>query len=354
MELVRQKNVATYIVFPIVDADGDFVSGATGLDSEIDAWADGSAPDGFSDCTNEATEIGSTGVYYLSLTQSEMNNDYIVVQVKTTSSGAKTQLILLRTMVGDPLNIGTHTSGRELGVESDGDLVKVNTLDGHTAQTGDAYARLGAPAGASVSADIAAIKSETATIVADTNELQTDLTDGGRLDLLIDSILEDTGTTLPGTLSTLAGYLDTEIAAILEDTGTTIPAQISALSIPAASAIADAVWDEALSGHLSAGSTGTALNAAGSAGAPWSTSLAAILEDTGTTIPAQISALSIPTAVQIRQEVDSNSTQLAAIKAKTDSLTFTVAGQVDANARSVNSTLLTGDGTVDTPWGPAS
>ena len=37
--------------------------------------------------------------------------------------------------------------------------------------------------------------------------------------------------------------------------------------------IADAVWDEVLSGHLTAGSTGNALNAAGSAGDPWSTSL---------------------------------------------------------------------------------
>jgi hypothetical protein len=39
-----------------------------------------------------------------------------------------------------------------------------------------------------------------------------------------------------------------------------------------------------------------------------------------------------PSTVSIRQEIDSNSTQLAAIKAKTDPLTFTVANQVDANA----------------------
>jgi hypothetical protein len=37
--------------------------------------------------------------------------------------------------------------------------------------------------------------------------------------------------------------------------------------------IADAVWDEVLSGHLTGGSTGNALNAAGSAGDPWSTTL---------------------------------------------------------------------------------
>jgi hypothetical protein len=63
----------------------------------------------------------------------------------------------------------------------------VTTLTGHTAQTGDAYARLGAPAGASVSADIAAVKAETATIVADTAELQTDWANGGRLDLILDT-----------------------------------------------------------------------------------------------------------------------------------------------------------------------
>lgn len=57
-----------------------------------------------------------------------------------------------------------------------------------TTQTGDAFARLGAPAGASIAADIAAVKAETAAIVADTNELQTDITNGGRVDLLIDAI----------------------------------------------------------------------------------------------------------------------------------------------------------------------
>lgn len=77
------------------------------------------------------------------------------------------------------------TTGNTLSVESDGDLTKVNTLDGHTAQTGDSYARLGAPAGASVSADIAAVKSDTA------------------------SILTDTDTTIPGLIATAQADLDT-------------------------------------------------------------------------------------------------------------------------------------------------
>lgn len=49
----------------------------------------------------------------------------------------------------------------------------VTTLTGHTPQTGDSFTRIGAPAGASVSADIAAVKAETASIQADTNDIQT-------------------------------------------------------------------------------------------------------------------------------------------------------------------------------------
>jgi len=43
---------------------------------------------------------------------------------------------------------------------------------------------------------------------------------------------------------------------------------------------------------------------------------------------------------------------VAAIKAKTDSLTFTVAGQVDANIQYVNDVEVTGDGQAGTEWGP--
>lgn len=78
----------------------------------------------------------------------------------------------------------------------------VTTLTGHTAQTGDNYARLGAPAGASVSADIAAVKTDSA------------------------AILVDTGTTLDGKIDTI----DTNVDAILVDTDTTIPALIAALN----------------------------------------------------------------------------------------------------------------------------
>ncbi len=47
-----------------------------------------------------------------------------------------------------------------------------------------------------------------------------------------------------------------------------------------------------------------------------------------------------------------DNTSITAIKAKTDSLGFTVAGQVDSNIQYVNDTLVNGNGSAGTPWGP--
>lgn len=88
---IPQKNVAYRVTFPILDADGDLVTGATGLDSEVSK--DGGT---FADCTNEATEIAtSSGMYFLDLTATEMNADCVAIIVKTSSAGAKTTPIVL-------------------------------------------------------------------------------------------------------------------------------------------------------------------------------------------------------------------------------------------------------------------
>lgn len=85
------KNTAYRVIFPILDADGDLVTGAAGLDSEVSKDCGT-----FADCTNEATEIAtSSGVYYLDLTSTEMNADSVAVIVKTSTSGAKTTTIVL-------------------------------------------------------------------------------------------------------------------------------------------------------------------------------------------------------------------------------------------------------------------
>jgi len=85
------KNQAYRVTFPILDNDGDLVTAAAGLDSEISK--DGGT---FADCTAEATEIAtSSGMYYLDLTATEMNADTVAIIVKTTTSDAKTTPIVL-------------------------------------------------------------------------------------------------------------------------------------------------------------------------------------------------------------------------------------------------------------------
>lgn len=98
--LIPYKNAAWRVTFPIFDADGDPVTGASGLDSEISK--DGGA---FADCTNEATEIGSSGIYYLDLTSTEMNADTVVIQVKTSTVGAKTTNIVSYPQEGDDIRV---------------------------------------------------------------------------------------------------------------------------------------------------------------------------------------------------------------------------------------------------------
>jgi hypothetical protein len=47
-------------------------------------------------------------------------------------------------------------------------------------------------------------------------------------------------------------------------------------------------------------------------------------------------------------------TEIAAIKAKTDQLTFSVANTLDANLTHVNEVSITGNGQTGTEWGPGS
>lgn len=102
--------------------------------------------------------------------------------------------------------------------------------------------------------------------------------------------------------------------------------------------IADAVWDELQAGHVGAGTFGEI-----------ATEIASILTDT-----AEIGAAGAGlTALASQSSVNTVDSNVDAIKAKTDSLNFTVAGQVDANIQYVNDTAVTGTGASGNEWGPA-
>jgi hypothetical protein len=122
-------------------------------------------------------------------------------------------------------------------------------------------------------------------------------TDVSALATNVAAILVDTGTTLDGKLNTIDDFLDTEIAAILADTN-------------------ELQTDWANGGRLD-----LLLDGAASAGDPWTTTLPGAY-GAGTAGYIVGSNLNAP--------VGTVDTVVDAIKAKTDSLTFTTANQIDA------------------------
>jgi len=183
---VPRKNTAFRLYIDVRTSSGTLVTTWAGADSEESL--DGGA---FTDCTNEATEIGTSGIGFLDLTAAEMNADCTIIKITFTNTGVVTPVFYLY-----PQELGD---------------IRVNATYWFDAAL-------------------------TATYVAPDNAGVTTLTT--RL------------------TNTRAGNLDFLTA-----------------TPPTAGAIADAVWDEATSGHVAAGTTGAALAAAGASGDPLSSSV---------------------------------------------------------------------------------
>jgi hypothetical protein len=99
-------------------------------------------------------------------------------------------------------------------------------------------------------------------ILADTNELQTDWVNGGRLDLILDIVAADTTTDIPALIATLQAFVDTEISDILTDTGTTLDDLVDDLEGRLTAALATQLAAHSLGvgrGVVDAGSSTTAL-----------------------------------------------------------------------------------------------
>jgi hypothetical protein len=99
---------------------------------------------------------GADNTVYYTPTQAETNYTSFVL-IASKASCFSVSLNVVTTASATPgkvvLSGETHTSAV---------IPTVTTLTGHTAQTGDNFARLGAPAGASVSADIASTQADVA------------------------------------------------------------------------------------------------------------------------------------------------------------------------------------------------
>jgi hypothetical protein len=190
LEALMKKNVASQVIgAQLVSAtDGSAFTGAVTVYVAGDGGAQGAGSVGAGACTHEGNGYHS----YLPA-QAETNFDHIAFTF--IGSGAVPSTIQVATFFP---------------------------------QTGDNFARIGAPAGASVSADMAAIKAETATILADTNELQTDWANGGRLDNILDARASQ------ASVDTIDGIVDS----ILVDT-----AEIGAAGAGLSAIPWNAAWD---------------------------------------------------------------------------------------------------------------
>ena len=108
MELFRRKNEATVIVFPMVTTAGPetFDTGETVTDTAYYSDAGGAWTS--LAITDTVSEIGTTGLYELSLTAAEMNHDHIII--KLTSTNAADTAIVIHTRAIDDLGADTSST----------------------------------------------------------------------------------------------------------------------------------------------------------------------------------------------------------------------------------------------------
>lgn len=128
--------------------------------------------------------------------------------------------------------------------------------------------------GTTIPGTISTMQGNVTDILADTNEVQGDLTDGGRLDLIFDEL-----TTQGDTNETKIDTIDTNVDAVLVDTGTTIPGQITTIDTVVDGIQAD--LDNATDGLGALKALIDIVDGVADS----------ILEDTGTTLSATLSSI---------------------------------------------------------------
>ena len=235
-----KKNAAFTISLPILDADGDLVSGGTALSGTV-AGADGVAVLGVFGATAIPTDEGE-GFYDIALTAAQMNFDRVAGVLKTTTAGAKNTPFTIYTSVRQTDDLAfPATSGRSMVVDAaglvDSTTVKVGPTGVGTAQTaGD--------------------------IMADTNDIQTRLPAAlvaGRIDASVGAMAADVVTAAAvanGAIDALtfaAGAIDnaafnvTETLTANPAAGGIVAASFGAGAIDAAAIAADAIGTAELS-----------------------------------------------------------------------------------------------------------
>lgn len=249
---------------------------------------------------------------------------------------------------------------------------------------------LGAPAGASVSADIAAVKAQTAAIETDTQDIQARLPAAlvsGRIDASVGAMAANV-MTAAAAAADLTTELQTGLATAAElakvpksdstvSWNATAAAQIQSEANDALVAydpptrteatsdkdeILTAVGDVPTNAELTT-ALGTADDAvlaqvalvkAKTDNLPSDPADASVIAGRFDTLDTSVADL--PTNAELATAIaggdDATLAQIALVKTQTDKLTFTVANQIDANIQYVNGVQVTGTGASGSEWGP--
>jgi hypothetical protein len=161
---------------------------------------------------------------------------------------------------------------------------------------------------------------------------------------------------------TVANTTNITAGTVTTATNVTTVNGLAANVITATSIAADAITDAKVAADVTiasvTGSVGSVTGAVGSV----TGAVGSVTGNVGGNVTGSVGSVVGLTASNLDAAVSSrlatagytapDNASVTAIKAKTDSLTFTVAGQVDSNIQYVNDTLVTGNGSAGTPWGP--
>jgi len=311
MQLLKQSTAATVLVGPVLDSAGLAITTAVIGDFQLTKNGSSAA------LASPATATHSHNGNYL-IALSTGNTDtagrlVITVNNAAQAMGTHRYTVLVASVFDAIVTNATNTTGglptATGAITALAGAVSTLTAGGVRTELATELGRIDATIGSratqtSVDTIDDFIDTEVAAIKAKTDNLPSDPADA--------SDIATAFGTVNTTLATIAGYVDTEVAAIKAKTDliTTFPANFGAMVINGANGhvavvvhsvqagaytsaafaanwltasglasdavaeIADGVWDEATSGHTTAGTTGKALIDSGAAGNPWSTDLA--------------------------------------------------------------------------------
>lgn len=191
----------TYSTSLFAQADNEIKTTPTLAAGDVKVIKDGGAAANIASLPSETP--ASSGIVSVALSSSEMDADEVVVRFLDASGAewwSQTHVIHTAAQTYDTIDTNVDSVLTDTGTTIPAQITGLND-----------------PTAAAIRAEIDSNSTQLAAIVADTNELQGDWANGGRLDLIVDAILEDTGITLPASISGLNNLSAADVNAEVVD-----------------------------------------------------------------------------------------------------------------------------------------